>query len=235
MSPEEDQETVVLANMDPVQESRTPPTRMDGRDFYPWSRQKIFAGEVLVISNIEDLPPEAARDRETWRSYGTKSTLVLPLSTGGKVFGALSFATTGQERDWPEVLVKRLELIAQLFANVLGRKRTEEALRESESRLGLTASAGEIGLWTVQLRTRRLWSSPMSLNLLGLSSDDQITEESFFDMVHTDDRKGLMRAMEAGVGKGAHVEYRVVRPDGSVRWLMSHARPSFDASGEPSA
>ena len=108
------------------------PARMDAREFFPWSLQKITGGEVLKISNMADLPPEAARDQETWRLYDTKSTVVLPLSTDeGKVFGVLSFAMTRQERDWPQMIVKGLELIAERFGNVLARKRAEEALQKS--------------------------------------------------------------------------------------------------------
>jgi len=129
--PEEDRETMVIAYIDPAQENPALPARMDARDFYPWSLQKLMAEEILRISNIEDLPPEAAWDRETWRLYGTKSTAVLPLSTGGKVFGVLSFAMMSQLQDWPEMLVKRLELIAQLFGNVFARKRAEEELKKS--------------------------------------------------------------------------------------------------------
>jgi transcriptional regulator with GAF, ATPase, and Fis domain len=47
------------------------------------------------------------------------------------VFGALSFATLTAEREWPDVLVQRLQLMADIFANALARQQSEQALRRA--------------------------------------------------------------------------------------------------------
>ena len=54
------------------------------------------------------------------------------------MFGVLNFDVTREERDWPPELVTRLQLIAQIFANALARRLTDEALRESEQHLRQT-------------------------------------------------------------------------------------------------
>jgi transcriptional regulator with GAF, ATPase, and Fis domain len=102
--------------------------RMQSKDFFPWSTEKILAGEVLAISKLSDLPPEASRDQESFRMYGTKSTVLVPLLGGGEVIGALSFAMMREERDWSEWLVKQIHLVAQVFANALARKKANEKL-----------------------------------------------------------------------------------------------------------
>jgi hypothetical protein len=53
--------------------------------------------------------------------------------------------------------------------------------------------------------------------------------------VHPDDRDRLRTAIEAGIASGAghEIEYRVVRPDGSVRWLFGKGRPFTNAAGRP--
>jgi signal transduction histidine kinase len=63
---------------------------------------------------------------------GAKSNLVIPLVAGGRVLGALAFVTVTAERTWPNGLVQRLRLIAEVFANALARKEAEDALRTSE-------------------------------------------------------------------------------------------------------
>ncbi|HSB05292.1 MAG TPA: sigma 54-interacting transcriptional regulator, partial [Thermodesulfobacteriota bacterium] len=69
--------------------------------------------------------------REKLRLLGTKSTVVVPLSIGGgPVFGGLTFAAIREERDWPETVVKGFQLIAQVFANALARKRADEQLKK---------------------------------------------------------------------------------------------------------
>ncbi len=109
----------------------SPPERMRSTDFFPWTAQKVLAGKTLAISKMTELPAEAARDRENYISYGTKSTLLVPLSVGkGSVFGVLTFAVTHEEKKWPKSVVQQFELIAQIFANALSRKRTEAFLKE---------------------------------------------------------------------------------------------------------
>ena len=109
----------------------SPPDRMNGKDFFPWSVQKVLGGETVTISKMTDLPPEAGLDLENYHMYGTKSTVLVPLSVGGgPVFGLLSFAVLREERSWTERTVMGFKLIAQVFANVLTRKQMEEQLEE---------------------------------------------------------------------------------------------------------
>ncbi len=212
------------------------PIGLDATDLFPWTVQKVLSGESLAFSDIDDLPPEAARDRDTWRQYGAKSSLVVPLlAGGGTVLGALSFAQVREERNWPETVIKHLQLIAQVFADALSRKRADEALRKSEERLVLAADSAEIGLWSVDIATGYLWNSQSSFRLLGLAPGIDLTEELFFSLVHPEDRERLRRKMrEATVsGTDARVEYRIIRPDGAIRWLITRAHPHLTPSGEP--
>jgi len=116
--------------------SPPPAERMIGRDFFPWATQKVLGGETVVIPKITDLPPEAGQDLENFRLFGTKSTVLVPLSVGeGPVFGLLGFAVIHQERDWPETIVKKFMLIAQVFANALARKNADTERKRMESQL----------------------------------------------------------------------------------------------------
>ena len=50
------------------------------------------------------------RDRESYRRFGTKSTVIVPLSVAGQPLGALAFAAVSAERSWPQATVDRLQL-----------------------------------------------------------------------------------------------------------------------------
>jgi len=107
------------------------PERVNASDLFPWSVQKALSGETVTIRKMSDLPSEAGRDRESYRLYGTNSTVVVPLSVGGgPIFGALTFVAIREERDWPEPIVKGFHLVAQVFANALARKRADEEIRK---------------------------------------------------------------------------------------------------------
>jgi PAS domain S-box-containing protein len=212
------------------------PRGLEGRDLFPWTVQRALAGETVAVSTMAELPPEAASDRDTWRRYGTRSALVIPLSAGGgTMVGVISFALGREERGWPDTLVSYLQLVAQVFANALFRKYVDEAMQESEERLNLAVESAGIGLWSVNLVSRDLWNSESSFRLLGLDPGVDLTEEFFFSLVHPDDRERLRQIMVGSVlsETDVRVDYRVLLPDGTVRWLISRARPHFTSSGEP--
>jgi C4-dicarboxylate-specific signal transduction histidine kinase len=101
------------------------------RDF-PWSLNRLQQSLSVVVSSMRDLPPEAADDVRSMRRYGYEAMLVLPMVSGDRALGALAFGSA-QERPWPDELVTRLRLVAEVLANALARKQTEDALRASEA------------------------------------------------------------------------------------------------------
>jgi len=88
------------------------PEKADADALFPWTLEQLMAGRTIHIST-ENLPPEAARDREVRRLFGIKTNLSFPLMPGGgPLIGALSFNYTKEDRAWPEDLVRRLQLVA---------------------------------------------------------------------------------------------------------------------------
>jgi PAS domain S-box-containing protein len=210
------------------------PVRMEAAEYFPWTLRQMSAGKILVVPSTEDLPAEAARDQEVWRYYGIKSTLGFPLTTGGgPLFGALSFDTTQAERRWPELLIRRLKLVAQIFANALARRFSEERLRESEARLSLAADSAEAGLWVLDLGTGRFWATEKARELFRFSPDFEITFEAFLQSVHLEDRERIRQVVEDSLREktNLHAEYRIVHPDGGIRWILSQGRPRCRADG----
>ncbi|MEZ5446881.1 MAG: PAS domain S-box protein [Gammaproteobacteria bacterium] len=95
----------------------------------PWLGRQIRAGRTIVVSKLEDLPAEAAQERQFMQSKaGPKSNVMLPLKVGGNVIGLITFASLSREREWSQDLVKRLELIAGIIGNALMRKRKERQI-----------------------------------------------------------------------------------------------------------
>lgn len=128
---DEDPGTMFLTHLYYSSTGPLPDRPMGSRDFYPWSTHKLLNKETVIISRITDLPTEAARDRESCRVNGTRSVVGIPLSVGeGPVLGALTFGIMREERSWPESVVRGFRLIAEVFANVLERKRMDDQLRE---------------------------------------------------------------------------------------------------------
>jgi signal transduction histidine kinase len=98
----------------------------------PWYMEQLIQGEPVVMSRLEDLPPEAEKERQFCLLKGMKSVLSIPMVSGGKILGPCALVSARRERVWPEALVKRFRLISEVFANALERKQAEEASRKTE-------------------------------------------------------------------------------------------------------
>ena len=109
-----------------------PPKDMDARTFFPWMTSEAASGKTLAIGSMAEVPQDADRDRESFAQVRTKSALIIPLSAGrGPVIGILTFADLKRDRAWPELVVTRCRTIAQVFANALARKRSEDQLHRT--------------------------------------------------------------------------------------------------------
>lgn len=108
--------------------------------------------------------------------------------------------------------------------------------RESEERLRLALDAGRMGTWEWDLLTGGLsWSAGME-RLFGLAPGTfEGTLDAFQSHLHPGDREPVVRYLaEAAEGeREPHVEYRVLRPDGQLRWIESWAHLLADEGGRP--
>ena len=210
------------------------PEWIDARKVFPWCLGQLKANKIIAVST-EELPPEAACDQEAARSFGIKSSLVFPLSAGGEpFFGALAFDTTRKERTWQESLVKRLKLMADVFANALARRNYEFALRESEERLSLATAAARAGVWVLYLSIGQFWITGQIREIFRVPPDEGIDIDRFLATCHPDDRERVRLTIEEAIVSGQHfrIEYRIVHQDGDICWLASYGRAQYGHSGK---
>jgi formate hydrogenlyase transcriptional activator len=120
----------LLTHVHQPPEARFPDEKLDAKQAFPWVLDQVLRNGIVAISSPSELPPEAARDRESFQDWGVRSSVVVPLSIGGKVVGALSFARLRGDRDWPVYVIERFLIVAQVFANALVRKQAEESVKE---------------------------------------------------------------------------------------------------------
>ena len=107
------------------------------RSLYPWAYEKLVEKhEVVSFSRLDDLPPEADVDKQTYAEWGIRSALDIPIITGGSVVHVIAINSVKSERVWPEELFPRLQLLGEIFVNALERKQIrlelEKRLREIE-------------------------------------------------------------------------------------------------------
>ena len=113
------------------------------------------------------------------------------------------------------------------------RKDIEDALQASEARLRLALDGAKLGTWDWNLKTLRGTWSPRTADILGTSDADEVTVESRNRTIHPDDRERVWRELNDAIRSGDELVagYRVVRPDGEVRWIASRGSVQRDESG----
>jgi PAS domain S-box-containing protein len=111
----------------------------------------------------------------------------------------------------------------------------EAALRESEERMRLAADAVDLGIWEWDLSKDEIWATNARRALLGGPTSGKVGFEDFISRVHPEDRNRLRQIIEHAIneGKDYESEYRLVLPDGIVRWMATRGSVQFDENGNP--
>ncbi|GBG14729.1 ATPase [Novimethylophilus kurashikiensis] len=124
----------------------------------------------------------------------------------------------------------------QLAAEIAERKHAEEALRVSEERLHLATNAGSIGIWDWDVvNNHLLWDESMYI-LYGIRKDDfGGAYDAWTRTLHPEDRayaEGEIQAALRGEREYAP-EFRIVRPDGTIRNIKASSKTFYDDEGKP--
>lgn len=199
--------------------------RMHG--FEPGTFPGTFEAFTALV-HPEDLPiVEAARDKA--------------LRGAGDYVAELRFKKPGGGIRWALVRGKVMrdavgepERILGVEMDITERKLAEQRVRESEARLQLALEASRMGVWERDLVSGRIFWSAECRSLFGVESFNG-THEEVAKLIHPDDYDSLMNAVDNAIAsRGTYMaEYRIVRPDGQVRWIAAQARVICDQNGAP--
>lgn len=123
----------------------------------------------------------------------------------------------------------------ELSRDVLRAQELAIELRESERRMNLAADAANLGIWTRDLARDETWGSKKLRELFGFSTSEPFSLDSMLQRVHPDDRDMLRQAIAQAVTdqRRYHAEFRVILPNGEVRWIAAQGRAELDAQGHP--
>lgn len=202
---------------------------IDLANLFPWTYERaVLLGLPVRIDRMEELPERAGQDRSNCTAMGILSYLNIPLSIEGKVSSLIALNSVRRNRSWPEECIPRLRLLGEIFINALERRKAYGMLQEKEARLNLAAKAAGAMLWTLDIASGYIWTTEKAKEFFGFPADSELDLARFLNIVHSEDRDMLRRTIEEAVQSGNEraVEYRIVRSDGSIRWVLSRGRPA---------
>ncbi|MEW6401522.1 MAG: PAS domain S-box protein, partial [Chloroflexota bacterium] len=191
--------------------------------------------------------PQVAPWREAALQRGYRSSISMPLQNEDKeTFGALTIYSTGPQTFTPAETRLLEELAGDLAFGLVTlrtraeRKRAEEALRESEQKLGEAARIAHVGYWDRDYVAETINLSEEACQIYGLPSQNRFLRLSdwqpqWLSLIHPDDRPRTVQVLNEALAGGPpyKVDYRVIRPSGEVRYIHSFAELTRDESGKP--
>lgn len=179
-----------------------------------YSREDLLAGRVNWI----DLTPPEYRRNDTLaieelrrKGFDTPFEKEYIRKDGSRVWVLVGAALTGESTGVSYCL------------NIHARKMAEQEMRASDDRVRLTGEAARIGFWSFDFDTRQLTFDQISRDLYDLPLTGDLVAEEARSRVHPEDILSVTDAAEQSVklGKPYATEFRVIRRDGSQRWIQS--------------
>jgi PAS domain S-box-containing protein len=192
-------------------------------------------GDFIGRSVVEIFPPEA-------RASGVPQEELATAAREGSASDDRWMMRKDGSRFWASGITSALrgrhgELVG--FTKVLrdrtAEKQLEEERRASEQRLFTALAAARMGTWEWEIATDRARLDEGLARVFGVEPGDIPTLDEMLTRIHADDRAAVALAFRQSAESGAalDIEFRIVRSDGSVRWLRGHGKVLFDAGGDP--
>ncbi|KLK94582.1 hypothetical protein AA309_02815 [Microvirga vignae] len=199
-------------------------------EFGPAIRSELEAGQTVCIEDaLLDSRTAEERIAAEFLRTGKRATILAPLIRDGRLVASLYVHHTAP-RYWREDEVKLVQEVAERTWTSVLRARAETALRESEERFRQFAEHSADVLWIMNAETLQMeYVSPAFERVWGWSPDAFHRRDQWVETVHPEDRERASQTNDRVLrGETVVQEYRIIRPDGSMRHIHSTGFPILD-------
>ncbi len=160
---------------------------------------------------------------------------LLAIWSAGHGYGPFSTRSAEENAASIQMFLIVMSVPLMLLAAVMEeRSKTEAALREREERINLAAESANLAFWTVDYERDESWMNEQGRAIFNFGPDEPLSRELFLSRVHPEDRNAVNEAIEhaRATSPTFDFEYRLLRPDGETRWLISRGRYVKNDRGE---
>ncbi|HLG13817.1 MAG TPA: PAS domain S-box protein [Blastocatellia bacterium] len=206
---------------------------------YPRYFHALATNRVVGAHDAETDPRTSEFAEHHLRPLRISSMMDVPVRLRGKVVGVVCHEHVGPMRHWTPEEQDFAASVADLVSLALEaseRRRAEEGRRESEERLRLALDAAQMVIWDWNTLDGNVnWSGNLE-RLLGLAPGAFGGDYgAFVELLHSEDRDDVTRDMQRALDEGGdyYAEFRIVWPDGTIRWIAAKGEAFCDNSGRP--
>ncbi|MGR6329187.1 PAS domain-containing protein [Sphingomonas sp. XXL09] len=198
-----------------------------------WISDWLRRGERVVIADVAGDPRLDERSRAALIASGARAMILVSLLRDGEE--TVNFGVQhGAPRSWTAADIQLVNEVAERTWAAAARVRTESALAKSEERLRSAVEVGQVGLWDWDVTTGAIHWSDEHFRMEGYAVGEVTPSyQTWSQRLHPDDRAATEAALHHAMTSGEEYvhEFRVVHPDGTVRWMAARGQFVYDAAG----
>ena len=176
-------------------------------------------------------PDDVTRVKAEWGGRTTPYEAELRYRRGGDGQYRWHLCRTLPLKDADGKITKWLGILVDIH----DRKTAEAAIAEANQRMLLAVEAAEAGTWDYFPKTGKTECSERWHKIFHIPLGSDNSQEAFFSRIHPKDRPRIrdliQRAMDPQIAEDFDVDYRIVWPDGTVRWLLAKGKSFFSGEG----
>lgn len=195
----------------------------------------VFRRSRVVVSEIAT-DPLWAQYRSVAEAFGLAACWSTPVfDTDGNILGTFAMYYREPRVPTPED-ISLTETATMLSANIIKRARIAQQLRLSHARLRAALDASATSTWEWNVRTDFVQSDEGLYRLFGIDPSEATGSfELFVSRIHPEDRQRVIDAARRSATEGVDLdeEFRIVRPDGSIRWVVDRGGVIPGENGRP--
>lgn len=208
---------------------------------YKLTGECVFANQFaasIVGTTVEKLLAQNFHTILSWRESGLYDLAGRAISSQSAAADDVHHKSTFGKDVWLSAHFvpfnsKEEEHILLTVSDITEQKLAEDQLRESENRLILALSAAQMSVWEWNLDTNQVLWSPEFYAVTGITeSAFDGTFDGYTSLIHPQDALRVRRSAEKAVANGSVFaeEFRIIRPDGEVRWLANLGHAEYGPS-----
>jgi PAS domain S-box-containing protein len=200
--------------------------------------EKLEGNYDVILSDYSMPQFDGIRALRLLKEHGAQIPFILVSGTMGEETAVAAMKEGASDYLLKDRLARLGPAVSQALAQSRLRKeraQTEEALRESEERFRqLAENIHEVFWISDPSKNKIIYVSPAYETIWGRPREENyISASRWLDAIHEEDRETVRLAALTKQAEGTYdEEYRIVRPDGAIRWIRDRAFPVRDDKGE---
>ena len=216
-------------------------SQIDNPELQNFPFEPLFSRWVEILGKgqplyglLKDFPESEA---SIFATQEIISMAVCPIFVGNKWWGFIGYDDCLEEREWLPVVIEAFKTAANILGAAIEHEQMNQALRESEAHLAETQRIAHLGHCDWDMTSNTRYFSEETLKILGWPLENHlVSNEKFVNIVHPDDRKIIQNAVAQTIkfNKPYDTEFRISRPNGTIRYLHALSELFRDENGKPS-